>query len=858
MPEINLNQLKGLFPETKVEISDEQVKWYVKENIYKGSDPVYENEANEQMQLLIEKANELGLKNFKDLFIHAKNKQIKESVEAILYLLQGNGISLYQDRTFECGPGTLTNLQSIILDITGAQSLQSVVSRYKKEMLEEFAKELLKKGEMFFKNTLHIRDGMEVHNVTSILNVIADDFRVIKDIKDPYVHNFTDNEVKKIKDYYTEEIKKLTSGDISGGIVAKLEQFLLEFDKFRINEEDYATGWYFREFSKNVEKYNDEMPQIPHKRLDDDDKKSLFDKILMMTDSGATIGFKDNYRDILKDFIALYLDDKKVIVLDEAEKKEIITKVKIETRSAFTEGEINDEVLKYAIAHDLYIDMGTELSAIDPVQKYLKSGDVLKRQYAIDHIKNNCDKYGGNATEITSQVENPTNAYYTYSDFITQRKFDKASAIARFFDKYNEKVAKSASLDESEKGNTTHIIDLLKAEELRKLREYNAQKEVILSRNKDGKRPLDTLFVNPLFSSITSNDKDSITSILSEARECTILREVLTAKGKNGDTALHYAADSGNADLVEKILTAIGDNKELLEEVLTAKDKNGDTVLNLAAESGKTDVVSKILAAIGDNKELLKEMLNLKDGYGDTALLSAAKSDKADVADVVEKILAAIGDNKELLKEVLIVKNKDEKTVVGLAVTRFATVSTCTSLGKILEVAKNLDIFGEVVGGCGDSFSCLFKDIKNPVRISDNITLCSSDYFVKECKDLVTLPSGWVKNTSETGTYWKEMDALIEKVVEKYLTDHRHIKTTDKDGNQTYLITEPIENIKKDIENILTSHKDEIQEFLNQKGHYDVQPKIIKEELEKRDNEGKSFVEKLQEKNSISNTNMNL
>ena len=53
-----------------------------------------------------------------------------------------------------------------------------------------------------------------------------------------------------------------------------------------------------------------------------------------MTDSGVVIGFKDNYRDILKDFIALYLDDKKVIKLDEAEKKEIITKVKIETRSA--------------------------------------------------------------------------------------------------------------------------------------------------------------------------------------------------------------------------------------------------------------------------------------------------------------------------------------------------------------------------------------------------------------------------------------------------------------------------------------------------------------------------------------------
>jgi len=207
---------------------------------------------------------------------------------------------------------------------------------------------------------------------------------------------------------------------------------------------------------------------------------------------------------------------------------------------------------------------------------------------------------------------------------------------------------------------------------------------------------------------------------------------------------------------------------------------------------------------------------------------------------LVEKILATIGNNKELLKEVLTVKNEDEKTVVGLAVTRFATVPTDTSLGKILEVAKKLDILGEVVGVCGDSFSCLF--IKNPVRISDNITLCSSDYFVKECKDLVTpakwsnlVPSTWVKNISEVGTYWKERDALIEEVVEKYLTDHGHIKITDKDGNQTYLITEQIDKIKSEIKDNIASHKEEITEFLNKKGHYNVQPKIIKEELEKRD-----------------------
>ncbi len=297
-------------------------------------------------------------------------------------------------------------------------------------------------------------------------------------------------------------------------------------------------------------------------------------------------------------------------------------------------------------------------------------------------------------------------------------------------------------------------------------------KEVLIAKDENG----DTA----LYSAVLSGNADLAEKILAAAKDAEVLKDLLIAKNNSGETALHLAAYPGNAAVVEKILDAIGDNNELLKEVLTVKNEDVKRLLRLAAIYGKADVVEKILAAIGDNKELLKEVLiaksdygeNLKgnyknpeSNYGNTALYLAVNSGNADV---VGKILDAIGDNKELLKEVLIVKNEDEKTVVGLAVTRFATVPTDTSLGKIFEVAKKLDILGEVVGGCGDSFSCLF--IKNPVRISDNITLCSSDYFVKECKDLVTpakwsniVPSIWVKNTSETGTYWKERDALIEE-----------------------------------------------------------------------------------------------
>ncbi len=394
-------------------------------------------------------------------------------------------------------------------------------------------------------------------------------------------------------------------------------------------------------------------------------------------------------------------------------------------------------------------------------------------------------------------------------------------------------------------------------------------KEVLTAKDRDGERPLDILFVVPLFSSITSNDKDSITSILSEARECTILREVLTAKDKIGYTALHYTAKSGNADVVEKILATISNDKEILKEVLTAKNKDGETALYSAVRLGKVDVVEKILAAIGDNKEILKEMLNAKDQDGNTVLRYAVRLGKADV---VEKILATISNDKEILKEVLTAKNNDGKTVLHSA----AQLGKADAVGKILVACANdKDLLKEVLtaknndgktvlhSAANSINSGVFEKILEVGKELDILTLCSSDYFVKECKDLVTpakssnmVPSSWVKNISEVGTYWKERDALIEEVVEKYLTDHGHIKITDKDGNQTYLITEQIDKIKSEIRDNIASHKEEITEFLNKKGHYNVQPKIIKEELEKRDNEGKSFVEKLQEKKIISSPSM--
>ena len=94
-----------------------------------------------------------------------------------------------------------------------------------------------------------------------------------------------------------------------------------------------------------------------------------------MTNTGAVIGFKDNYRTILKDFVALYLNEKGVIKLSDIEKSKIIIRTKLETGAEpLTKKEVTDEVVRYAIDNDLFITQkdGESYSTIDPILMYLQ------------------------------------------------------------------------------------------------------------------------------------------------------------------------------------------------------------------------------------------------------------------------------------------------------------------------------------------------------------------------------------------------------------------------------------------------------------------------------------------------------
>jgi ankyrin repeat protein len=88
----------------------------------------------------------------------------------------------------------------------------------------------------------------------------------------------------------------------------------------------------------------------------------------------------------------------------------------------------------------------------------------------------------------------------------------------------------------------------------------------------------------------------------------------LTAKGKQGETALTEAAAKGDVAVVKRLVQAKLD--------VNAPGKGGGTALALAAENGHTAVVRQLISAGAD----------LKGDRGSDALLSAALAGHADVA----------------------------------------------------------------------------------------------------------------------------------------------------------------------------------------------------------------------------------
>lgn len=128
----------------------------------------------------------------------------------------------------------------------------------------------------------------------------------------------------------------------------------------------------------------------------------------------------------------------------------------------------------------------------------------------------------------------------------------------------------------------------------------------------------DYLGRTPLMLAAQENELDVINALLS--KECLLG----TRDDVKGDTALHYAARSGNADIVIALLNAITPQNTALKNL---ENMQGESPLSVAASAGHA-VAVKAMIELGCD-------VNARDGCGRTALHDAIRNLRFDVLTVM-------------------------------------------------------------------------------------------------------------------------------------------------------------------------------------------------------------------------------
>ncbi len=207
---------------------------------------------------------------------------------------------------------------------------------------------------------------------------------------------------------------------------------------------------------------------------------------------------------------------------------------------------------------------------------------------------------------------------------------------------------------------------------------------------------------NLLASAISPNDIEIFKFLLSSLSSTPeVLREVLTSKNKQGNSALHQAIISNKPEIVKEILSstptailldillqkdedgfdsiylAIILNKVeiikeilsstplvILREVLTHENKRGNSALHQAFISDKPEIVKEILSSLSSTPEILREVLTHENKHGNSALHQAIISNKPEI---VKEILSSQSISPELLSEVLQQRNKKRELPIFCA-----------------------------------------------------------------------------------------------------------------------------------------------------------------------------------------------
>lgn len=407
---INIQKLQEGFIQKKPSEGIDQIK--VQENMqsFYGQSPKYLSESGnnfeavkDQVEKMCLEMEAIGLKNFGSLrskFEVKPNKSdmpmlnlIKESMEAIVYqtkngtLSKEDVVNKFSDRDFICKDGTLTNLQTILSEMTlGQQGIEAFVVEQKDAMVTQMITEMYRQGEFKeYPTVFRLYKPMEIHNITSLKNAVAPQYGLLSK--------------SKSEDRYIREVK--------GSSKQKMLDSL--FDKFNTPEvaETFIDSIAMN-MSSNIPYFETGMdPNAYSNTLIESVKnlgigKHLEHGSLMNYDGYMAQDIKEHMHEIIKDAVILELHEQGVIENPDIEKVKLRLKIEASMDTDVASNALSSEVLELAEQKNLKeyalkytIDKGIKLDEddfgmSDPAQYCLENKIKINgqdaRDYALDSI----------------------------------------------------------------------------------------------------------------------------------------------------------------------------------------------------------------------------------------------------------------------------------------------------------------------------------------------------------------------------------------------------------------------------------------------------------------------------------------
>ncbi len=364
---INSEKFKKDFVEKKASHGmDEAAKnqflreFYGKEpayNKHKGLGPEkISQDVLDQVNKIADHISKLGLTKFSALKEKFKASEyserpmsqvmmIKEHMEAILFVIETGDrkkediVKQFKDRYFACSDGTLTNLQGILAEmVMDGNKVENYVTLQKKELMEQVALDVLRENRApEFKESTR---GNEIHDVSSLLNSVSDEYNIVKKTRAEDIH-VKDKLSTATRDLFAGEIeKKLQDPNANDafidGVARRIQANLPYYD---VSKEEFFTELY--------------------SALDELGLKGIIDPTALIkygvdeNNEGKILGYKDNVHSVLRDAITLHLHNTGVIQAPNI--KEVETRIAIEN-STNVMGDLNrvsEEVLSEAKANGM-------------------------------------------------------------------------------------------------------------------------------------------------------------------------------------------------------------------------------------------------------------------------------------------------------------------------------------------------------------------------------------------------------------------------------------------------------------------------------------------------------------------------